>query len=502
MNRQRRFSEEIADLLLDKIREWGLEKGDKLPSHSKLVAELHVSLPSLREGLELLSLSGLIRITHGAGTIVSEPGPQDYFRTFNLASRISSVNPEDLSALLKFLSGKAQETLLDPPGIVMDALDELCRLDESADTDRFLDAYERFHLGLAMQIGNPLIREIYLIGLNLLFTHPAMKDISSSGTSFFIQSHKNLKHGIESGKGSELTGLIKDCYNLDILMKESVSFVYESFGSGSPGGSFYSIASRIAKTLNEKSAVNIQIELTGGGIENIKLTEEGKTILGLTQSDIADSAFKGKGIFDKKYSHLRAICRMRPLDLWIMTGERSGIESLYDFKGRRIAMGAAGGDSGIISRRILENLGFSSDDYRAYFLPVSNAVDGLSRGEIDLVFYLSCGVPAVISRYMENFPMNIIPVPSEVLDMLESENSYWKRSVITDPPDFSGTDTISVSSLLITGSWVSESLVYRITRELIENCEEIDSRFTVNPGEISIPLHKGAEKAIREVSLV
>lgn len=66
----------------------------------------------------------------------------------------------------------------------MDALDELCRLDESADTDRFLDAYERFHLGLAMQIGNPLIREIYLIGLNLLFTHPAMKDISSSGISF------------------------------------------------------------------------------------------------------------------------------------------------------------------------------------------------------------------------------------------------------------------------------------------------------------------------------
>lgn len=98
--------------------------------------------------------------------------------------------------------------------------------------------------------------------------------------------------------------------------------------------------------------------------------------------------------------------------------------------------------------------------------------------------------------------MNIIPVPSEVLDMLESENSYWKRSVITDPPEFSGTDTISVSSLLITGSWVSESLVYRITRELIENCEEIDSRFTVNPGEISIPLHTGAEKAIREVSLV
>lgn len=74
---------------------------------------------------------------------------------------------------------------------------------------------------------------------------------------------------------------------------------YTSLSAAVLPGSFYSIASRIAKTLNEKSAVNIQIELTGGGIENIKLTEEGKTILGLTQSDIADSAFKGKGIFNK-----------------------------------------------------------------------------------------------------------------------------------------------------------------------------------------------------------
>ena len=85
---------------------------------------------------------------------------------------------------------------------------------------------------------------------------------------------------------------------------------------------------------------------------------------------------------------------------------------------------------------------------------------------------------------------------------MEGENSYWKRSEISFPGELSRVLTISVSTLLITGSWVSESLVHRITKELVTNCEEIDTRFFANPGEISIPLHEGADKALREASLV
>ena len=193
---------------------------------------------------------------------------------------------------------------------------------------------------------------------------------------------------------------------------------------------------------------------------------------------------------------------MRPLDLWILSKESSGIDSLYDLKGRRVAMGAAGGDSSIISRRIIEELGFETGDYRAYFLPISNAMDGLFRDEIDLVFYLSSGVPVIVNQYAERIRLKLTSVPEDIIRIMENESSYWKRSEIRFPGETSGILTIAVSTLLITGSWVSESLVYKITREMIEHCMETDTRFFTNPDEISIPVHRGAARAIREASFV
>lgn len=58
--------------------------------------------------------------------------------------------------------------------------------------------------------------------------------------------------------------------------------------------------------------------------------------------------------------------------------------------------------------------------------------------------------------------------------------------------------TISVSSILITGSWISDDLVYKLTSELITGCEDIDRSFLNNYREISIPLHSGAKKALME----
>ena len=498
MSKEKRFSEEIAELLLDKIKEWGLAKGDKLPSHSSIAKELQVSLPSLREGLELLALSGVISISHGSGTVVSEPEPSDYFRILDLASRIKPVDIGEISDFLKFFSSAFCSSLAVPPAEILKPLEYLCSLDDRTAGSIFLEAFGQFHYSLSALTGNVFIKEAYLVGINLFLTHPSMKELSAGAVASFLAVHRNLQKGIKEGNKSEFGKLLQECYNPDPLLKEKIDFVYESFGSGSPGGSFYSIASRIAKIINEKSTVNIQVELTGGGVDNIELTEKGKTILGLTQSDIADSAFRGKGIFKKEYSHLRAVCRMRPLDLWIFSRESSGIDSLYDLKGRRVAMGAAGGDSSIISRRIIEKLGFEAGDYRAYFLPISHAMDGLFRDEIDMVFYFSCGVPVIVNQYTERIRFKLTGVPEEVISAMEDENSYWKRSEISFPGESIKVQTISVSTLLITGTWVSEALVYSITKGLIENCGEIDTRFFTNQDEISIPLHKGAGKALRE----
>ncbi len=498
MSKLKRFSEEIAELLLDKIDEWGLKDGDRLPAHSKLAEQLHVSVPSLREGLELLSLAGVVKITHGTGTMVSAPCSEDYFRILNLASRISTAHLEDVSVLLSLISAVVSAELVNASQVNMDKLKTLCILEEPPDPDEFIKRYKEFHLELASLVANTLVKEVFLIGLNLVFTHSGMKKISLSAIDYYLHAHRMLLKVLSSGDREKVPEYLKKCYNFQVLSKMDVSFIYDSFGTGSPGGSFYSIASRIVKTLNSKSSVNIHLELTGGGVENIELTEEGKIILGLTQSDIADAAFRGTGIFNKKHSHLRAICRMRALDLWIISRKTGYIESLYDLKGCRIAMGAAGGDSSIISRSILKKLGFSPEEYRAYFLPISNAVEDLFKNEVDVVFYLSSGMPSIIGEYLDKLPMRLLEIPDEILTCLEKENSYWKCSEIRSVLTPFNVRTISVSSILITGSWISDDLVYQLTSELITGCEDIDRSFLNNYREISIPLHSGAEKALME----
>ncbi|MWA05661.1 UTRA domain-containing protein [Actinomadura sp. LD22] len=51
----------------------GLEPGDALPSERRLVADLRVSRPTLRQAVDGLVAEGLLERRHGSGTYVAEP---------------------------------------------------------------------------------------------------------------------------------------------------------------------------------------------------------------------------------------------------------------------------------------------------------------------------------------------------------------------------------------------------------------------------------------------
>lgn len=66
-------SDIVAQRIVDYIRSAGLGPGDRLPSERKLLTDLHVSRPSLREALSGLAATGLIDSQHGRGIFVARP---------------------------------------------------------------------------------------------------------------------------------------------------------------------------------------------------------------------------------------------------------------------------------------------------------------------------------------------------------------------------------------------------------------------------------------------
>ncbi|MCF6334307.1 MAG: TAXI family TRAP transporter solute-binding subunit [Spirochaetales bacterium] len=499
MIKRRRFSEDIADSVLDKVFELGLKPGDRLPTHIQLSEILGVSLPSLREGLSLLSISGVINITHGAGTTLANPVPDDYFKMLKPISRINRTRVEDLSDFCSIFIPDLAASCLERPESSINLLSSLVQCEITEGKSRFFKFHKDFHSFLAESITNPLKKSAFLIALNLFYTHPSVSTISVPTLLFYLKSHKNLIKTLQSGVIKDVEEALKDCYRFQVSMEEHVSIFYESFGKGSLGGSFYSMAKRFTNLLKGEENIDIHLEITGGGIENISLTEECKTILAFTQADIAESAYRGAGMFEKAHPNLRIVCGVRPLDLWIVTSEGTDISSLHDLKGRRIAMGAEGGDSGVVARSIFQNLGFETGDYRPYYLSLSNALQGLSSNEIDVVFFLAHEIPSAVKDLSDSEDLVFLPIPPEIIRFLEKQNSFWKESVCSLPLHHEGEiSTISVSTVLITASSVPDSLICRIATILKKKSDYRDQiSFSFASNNISVPFHPGVLECLK-----
>lgn len=74
-NRRGRISDDAAEQIRDRVEDWGLKPGDRLPPERELAARLGVGRTSIREGLRALELSGFVDVIPSKGVFLKEdPG--------------------------------------------------------------------------------------------------------------------------------------------------------------------------------------------------------------------------------------------------------------------------------------------------------------------------------------------------------------------------------------------------------------------------------------------
>jgi GntR family transcriptional regulator, transcriptional repressor for pyruvate dehydrogenase complex len=163
-----RLSDQVADQIQLLVFDGHLQPGEKMPSESELVQQLHVSRSTVREALRALESKGIIRVRSGTRAFVSE---QPF--TFNIQSEAINwllLRRESLIQILQVreaLEGLAASLLacsVSEP--VLDELRAIVReqqkliVDDCCDVDRLSELDIQFHQLISHASGNQLVDEL------------------------------------------------------------------------------------------------------------------------------------------------------------------------------------------------------------------------------------------------------------------------------------------------------------------------------------------------------
>ena len=284
-----------------------------------------------------------------------------------------------------------------------------------------------------------------------------------------------------------------------------------NIGTGGTAGTYYPIGGAMAEILNKEiPGMSASAQSTGASVANVNMLGDGTIDLATVQNDIAYYAAHGTEMFvDKKVDGLKGVASLYPETCQFVTLKSSGIKSLSELKGKRIAVGAVGSGVEANVRQILAAYGISYDDIDAQYLSFAEGASALKDGNVD-VAVLTAGYPtASVQDIAAQNPVRLLPVEEEVADALIAKYPFYTKTVIPGGT-YAGFDeavpSVSVMAMLVAGPTVNEELGYKVTKAIFSHLDRLQAahavgkqitRDSVKAG-MSLPMHEGAEKYFNE----
>jgi len=171
-----------------------------------------------------------------------------------------------------------------------------------------------------------------------------------------------------------------------------------TIGTGGVTGVYYPTGGAICRLVNKgrkEHGIRCSVESTGGSVYNTRTIREGELDFGVVQSDVQAAAITGTGKFadDGAYPDLRAIFSVHPEPLHVMVRADSGINSVADFKDKRVNIGNPGSGTRVLAETLMGAAGVSPADFAlAAELKSSEQSAALCDGKIDATIW-AAGLP-------------------------------------------------------------------------------------------------------------
>jgi hypothetical protein len=187
--------------------------------------------------------------------------------------------------------------------------------------------------------------------------------------------------------------------------------VRQAFGGGPVGGSFQTFANAMALIMqDEYENLDIAAEGTGGSGANLRGVNAGDFEYGIVY---AGDAFLGqRGMLpedDTEYTSVYPAAPLYGAVVHLVVSEESGIESIDDLPGKRIALGNAGSGAALSAERYFTHLELI-DQMEVEFLGYSQAAQAMGDGQLDGFWILTAVPNASVTEATTYTDINMIDV--------------------------------------------------------------------------------------------
>ena len=187
----------------------------------------------------------------------------------------------------------------------------------------------------------------------------------------------------------------------------------------------------------------------------------------------------------------------------------SGIKSIYDLAGKRVAIGAVGSGTAVEAELILRAAGVW-DKIAVQNLDFAAAADSLKLGLVDAAFVVA-GIPtSAVLSLAATVPVSLVEVPDEVLNTLVGQGYRFFTRYTVPAGTYTGmtsdTRTLAVMAMLAVRADVPDDVVYHVLKVMFERIDElreaharakdIDLKKALEG--MPIPLHPGAIRFYQE----
>jgi uncharacterized protein len=285
--------------------------------------------------------------------------------------------------------------------------------------------------------------------------------------------------------------------------------------TGGTSGVYYPLGVALSqiysKTLPDAKS---SVQATKASAENLNLLQSGRGELAFTLGDALSDAWKGNedAGFKTPLKKLRGVAGIYSNYIQIVASADSGIKTLADLKGKRVAVGAPKSGTEINARAILKGAGMTYKDLgKVEYLPFGESVELMKNRQLDATL-ISAGLGVSAIRDLATaVKMVIVPVPADVIAKI-NDPAYIAGVIPANTYEGQpgSVPTVAIENFLVTHEGVPADTVYKMTKSLYENLDQLVAAHAAakaikreeGPKNMPLPLHPGAAKYYREVGLI
>jgi uncharacterized protein len=289
-------------------------------------------------------------------------------------------------------------------------------------------------------------------------------------------------HLIMLGKFAIVLGLIS-------LSGCSVQPRQVSLSSGTVGGYYNRLGQQLSESV--KSTVDIQVRNapSRGSQQNLQRLVERQTDFALIQLDVASEAMRqGK---------VKAIAILANEYVHVITQANSGVRSLSDLQGKRVAVGVPGSGIHFTANQLLQADGLEVKKDESN---LDRALEKLKNRQVDAVFYVgSLGANTTLKQQLRNNPsLRFVPMQSELTNLLtlQQPGSYQAATLLAGSyasrpaVPAQDTPTLSTATVLVTHPGVDRKTVGLVTWSVLSTAREFAPFYPELQSEETEPLLK------------